>query len=157
MFRLKISYVEIILQEIGRRLIIYEEPLWGRPPLCTEKQVLRTLWSLGTQSMVHTTEDRIDITALSVIRARRNIVDAIISVIPKVIKWLNRSEVQTIILYFQITRGFPNVIWGSRRYSYQIYTSPKQSRAIYIYILPERDSILCTCKFTFHTCWCRMA
>lgn len=92
---------------------------------------MRTLWSLGTQSMVHMTADRIGITALSVIRARRNIVDALISVIPRVIKWLNRSEVQTIILYFQITRGFPNVIWGSRRYSYEIYTSPKQSRAIY--------------------------
>lgn len=81
--------------------------------------------------MVHMTADRIGITALSVIRARRNIIDALISVIPRVIKWLNRSEVQTIILYFQITRGFPNVIWGSRRYSYKIYTSPKQSRAIY--------------------------
>lgn len=37
MFRLKRSSVEILLQEIGGRLI-YEEPLRGRPSLCPEKQ-----------------------------------------------------------------------------------------------------------------------
>lgn len=44
------------------------------------------------------------------IRARKNVVDGLISVIPRVIKWPKRGDVQTITLDFQITRGFPDVI-----------------------------------------------
>lgn len=104
MFRLKRSSVEIRLQEISGRLI-YEEPLRGRPPLCPEKQVLITLWNLCTQSTV-----LFGVTDFSLIRARRNVVDALISVIPRVIKWPNRGEVQTIILDFQRPRGFAEMI-----------------------------------------------
>lgn len=109
MFRLKRSSVEILLQEIGGRLI-YEEPLRGRPPLCSEKQVLKTLWYLDTQSTLLMTADRFGVTGFSVIRARRNVIDALVSVIPKVMKWPNRGEVQTIILDFQRTIGLPDVI-----------------------------------------------
>lgn len=59
------------------------------------------------------TADRFGVTDFSVIRARRNVVDALISVILRVIKWQNRGEVQTITLDFQRTKGFPDVIEAS--------------------------------------------
>lgn len=74
------------MQEIGGRLT-YEEPLRERPPLCPEKQVFITLWYLGTQLTVLMTADRFGVTDFSVIRALINVVDALISVIPRVIKW----------------------------------------------------------------------
>lgn len=99
-----------MLQEIGGRLI-FEGPLRGRPPsTLSRKTNLITLWYLGTQSTVLVTTDILGVTVFSVIRACRNIVDALISVIPRVSKRPSRGEVQTIILDFQRTRGFPDVI-----------------------------------------------
>lgn len=67
---------------------------------------------MGTQSTVLMTADRFGVTNFSVTRACRNVVGALklISVVPMVIKRPNRGEVQTIILDFQRTRGFPEVI-----------------------------------------------
>lgn len=58
------------------------------------------------------TADRFGVTNFSVTRARRNVIGALklFSVVPMVIKRPNRGEVQTIILDFQRTRGFPEVI-----------------------------------------------
>lgn len=56
------------------------------------------------------TADRFGVTDFSVTRARRNVVGAFISVVPMAIKRPNRGEVQTSILDFQRTRGFPDVI-----------------------------------------------
>lgn len=58
------------------------------------------------------TADRFGVTNFSVTRAHRNVVGTLklISVVPMVIKRPNRGEVQTIILDFQRTRGFPEVI-----------------------------------------------
>lgn len=44
------------------------------------------------------------------IRARRNVVDALVSVISKVIRWPNRVEIKTNLLDLKRTRGFLNVI-----------------------------------------------
>lgn len=71
-----------------------------------KKQVLITLWSLGTQSTVLMTADRFGVTDFSVTRAHRPVVGALISVVPMV----RGQIVQTIILDFQRTRGFPDVI-----------------------------------------------
>lgn len=132
MLRLKRSSIEILLQEIGRKLI-YEEPLRGRSPLCPEKQVLITLWYLDTQSTVLMTADRYGVTYFSVIRASRNVVNALISVIPRVIKLPNRGEVQTIILDFQRTKGFPDVI-GTLDGTHIKITPPPNHPEQYIYI-----------------------
>lgn len=83
------------------------------------KKVLITLWYLGTQSTVFKVADKvkIDISNFSIIRARWNVVDALVSVIPWVFKWPNRSNIEIFILDFQRTRFF----WcdkGSRRYSF---------------------------------------
>lgn len=80
MFRLKRSSVEILLPNIGGRLV-YEEPHRGSTPLCPGKQALITPWYLGTHSTVLMTADRFGVTDFSVIKARRNVVDALISVI----------------------------------------------------------------------------
>lgn len=67
---------------------------------------------MGTQSTVLMTADRFGVTNFSVTRACRNVVGALklIAVVPMVIKRPSRGEVQTLILDFQRTRGFPEVI-----------------------------------------------
>lgn len=115
-----ILHLEDCLDSRGHPQKFFFNKLWRKTHLgrtssrktstCPEKQDLITLWYLGTQSTVLMTADRFGVTDFSVTRARRNVVGALISVVPMAIKRPNRGEVQTSILDFQRTRGFPDVI-----------------------------------------------
>lgn len=104
------SSVEVFfLQEISGRLI-YKVPLRGRPSLCPEKTGFDNTVVPG-----HTVNGSYDGGQIwrdqfREIRARRNVVDALVSVISKVIRWPNRVEIKTNLLDLKRTRGFLNVI-----------------------------------------------
>lgn len=83
----------------------------GRKPLSVEKQLLITLWYLGSKDTTLQIADRFGVTEFSVIQSRRRIVRVIYDYLrSKIIAWPDANEIQYIKDQFVMKCGFPNVI-----------------------------------------------
>lgn len=82
----------------------------GRKPLTVEKQLLMTLWYLGSQDTVHRIAVRFGVSE-SVLKNRNKIVDGTLEhLLQKLIKWPDQNEQNEISNYFERKNGFPGII-----------------------------------------------
>lgn len=73
----------------------------GRKPLTVEKQLLITLWYLGSQDTVHRIADRFGVSESTVLKSRNKIVDGTLEhLLQKLIKWPDLNEIE-ISNYFE--------------------------------------------------------
>lgn len=105
---------------------------WGRKPLTVEKQLLMTLWYLGSQDTVHRIADIFGVSESTVLKSRIKIVDGTLEhLIQKLIKWPDQNEQNEISNYFERKNGFPGII-GCLDGTHIPICAPKESPASYV-------------------------
>lgn len=82
----------------------------GRKPLTVEKQLLMTLWYLGSHDTVHRIADRFGVSESTVLKSRNKIVDGTLEYWMQKIKWPDQNEQNEISNYFERKNGFPGII-----------------------------------------------
>ena len=104
----------------------------GREPLTVEKQLLMTLWYLGSQDTIHRVADRFGVSESTVLKMRNKIVDATLEhLMPKLIKWPDQNEQNDISNFFERKNGFPGIIGCLDGTHIQI-CAPKESAVSYV-------------------------
>lgn len=82
----------------------------GKEPISVEKQLLLTLWYLGSLDSIERIADRFGISASSVIRCRSKVLTAIINLKGRFITWPDNGEMQDVINKFSERNGFPGIV-----------------------------------------------
>lgn len=104
----------------------------GRKPLTVEKQLLMTLWYLGSQDTVHRIADRFGVSESTVLKSRNKIVDGTLEhLMQKFIKWPDQNEQNEISNYFERKNGFIGIIECLDGTHIPI-CAPKESAASYV-------------------------
>lgn len=104
----------------------------GREPLTVEKQLLMTLWYLGSQDTVHKIADRFGVSESTVLKIRNKIVDGTLEhLLQKLTKWPDQNEENDISNYFERKDGFPGIIECLDGTHIPI-CAPKESAASYV-------------------------
>lgn len=110
-FRLSRKTFQTILEKISPYDEFRVVNEGGRKPLSIEKQLLITLWYLGSKDTTLQIADRFGVTEFSVIQSRRRIVNVIHRYLKsKIITWPDANEIQLVKDHFAMKCGFPNVV-----------------------------------------------
>ncbi|XP_067671630.1 putative nuclease HARBI1 [Haliotis asinina] len=86
-------------------------PSAGRPQIPIETDLLMHLWYMGSQECVRSMADRFDVSESTFVVHNRAMLDVLVNhVMPKIIRWPDHTEYDTVAEAFARKKGFPGVI-----------------------------------------------
>ncbi|XP_061166373.1 putative nuclease HARBI1 [Saccostrea echinata] len=110
MFRLSRQTFQILSSYLEEVPEMKKDGNGGKERMFPQKDILTTLWYLGTLDSIDRIADRFGISPSSVIRARDRVMNSILTHLKsKFIKWPNPNELNQIANNFQQKNGFPGI------------------------------------------------
>ncbi|XP_061164362.1 uncharacterized protein LOC133173399 [Saccostrea echinata] len=110
MFRLSRQTFQILSSYLEEVPEMKKDGNGGKERMSPQKDILTTLWYLGTLDSIDRIADRFGISPSSVIRARDRVMNSILTHLKsKFIKWPNPNELNQIASNFQQKNGFPGI------------------------------------------------
>lgn len=104
----------------------------GRPAVPVPKQLLITLWYLGTHDTIHRLSDRFGVSEDTILNSRDSVIAAVVRHLrTNIISWPTQEEKQVIKDHYERKNGFPNII-GSLDGTHIRISAPRENQKSYI-------------------------